>query len=222
MKTKPILFSTEMVQAILQDRKTQTRRTKGLYLFNVKPESFIYDGNHAADEEEDYDKNYHYMEMVDDKGKPSEFYIKVKCPYGKVGDILWVRETFTEWPKGKFWYKADTIIGEELGVWKPSIHMPKEACRLYLKITNFRIERLFDISKNDAIAEGVECKVIDGIKEFKNYLTQLHVFGKHSHPETPTVSFLSLWERINGTESVNSNPWVWVIEFEKCDKPLKF
>ena len=102
--------------------------------------------------------------------------------------------------------------------------MPKKAARLFLKIINIRVERLFEISEKDAIAEGVECKIVENMKEYRAYLVKEseHVFGKNSYPDTPECSFLELWEKINGNESVNSNPWVWVIEFERVEKPENF
>jgi len=102
--------------------------------------------------------------------------------------------------------------------------MPKEAARLFLKVTNIRVQRLFEITAQDAIAEGVECKIVENMKEYRAYLVKdsEHVFGKNSYPDTPECSFLELWEKINGNESVNSNPWVWVIEFERVEKPKNF
>ncbi len=220
VKTKPILFSTEMVQAILEGRKTQTRRTKGLEKVNENPDghtfsSFSIDNKNA---------NFKRLEGM---------WQGVDVPY-QCGDILWVRETvfdyknFREFPifsniKENYIYKAN---GHSIGChkWKPSIHMPKDAARLFLKITNIRVERLFEISEEDAIAEGIECKIVENLKEYRAYLVKdsEHVFGKNSYPDTPQCSFLELWERIYGKESVNSNPWVWVIEFERVEKPENF
>lgn len=224
VKTKPILYATEMVQAILEGRKTQTRRTKGLEEINKKPDFYRY--NRPCDQFDDFPKDCHIF--LDDKINTGAYI--VKCPY-EIGDILWVRETFTgiEQNDGKlkYHYKADSnwALDKALKIyWKPSIHMPKEAARLFLKITNIRVERLFEISEEDAISEGIECKIVENMKEYRAYLVKdsEHVFGKNSYPDTPQCSFLELWEKINGKESVNSNPWVWVIEFEKVDKPENF
>ena len=223
IKTKPILFSTEMVQAILEGRKTQTRREVkhglGKFMDNEDIKVSITDDG----------------EMVHFKSKGiGTSFMGLKSPYGKIGDILWVRETvfdyknFKQVPlfsniKENYIYKAD---GNFIGChkWKPSIHMPKDAARIFLRVTNIRVERLFEISEKDAIAEGVECKIVENIKEYRAYLVKEseHVFGKNSYPDTPECSFLELWEKINGNESVNSNPWVWVIEFEKVEKPENF
>lgn len=189
-KTKyhPILFSTPMVHAILEGRKTQTRRVvKDKLLQNATPDDDI------------------------------EFLLLTIIYKYKVGDVLWVRETFTQWPKGEFQYFVDTALGNELGKWKPSIHMPKEACRIFLKIKSIRVERLQDISEEDAIAEGIVFKNHSeaGIV-YKNYLKENAFFFY------PVKSFCSLWESINGDKSWDKNPFVWVYEFEQIEKPLDF
>lgn len=188
MKQTPILFSTPMVQAILAGRKTQTRRV-------VK------------------DK------MLQENTDPeTEEYLKLTtiCPYGYVGDVLWVRETFAkrdtpdaEWnPKWGYCYKADNDPLYEHKKFKPSIHMPKEACRVWLRVTNLRIERLHDISESDSIKEGVE---FEGEQPwYKDYVRKLKFFPFAN----PFYSFRSLWKSINGDDSWNANPWVWVVQFE--------
>lgn len=193
---KPILFSTPMVQAILAGRKTQTRRIckyqrneNGKYELTVNNEISELDYN-----------------LEGNDGNP---FIAEKH---QIGDILWVREIFIEWPKGEFQYKA-LAFGEELRKWKPSIHMPKKACRIFLEVTNVRCERLHDISEADAIAEGVEQENKDKGIMYKNYLKEnsFYLFAEKS--------FKSLWESINGKDSWQSNPWVWVYEFKKIEKP---
>lgn len=109
-----------------------------------------------------------------------------------VDDILWVKETFQKIEGNRYIYKADPIIWG--GKWKPSIFMPKDACRIKLRVINIRIERLHDISENDAISEGIN-DYTDGANSIK--------------------IFFNLWERINGKGSSELNPWVWVIEFER-------
>lgn len=204
MKESPILFSTPMVQAILADRKTQTRRimkrqpdARGVRTTNVMFE------------------DWHGVE--------------IKFPYGRVGDVLWVRETWCKIPQGPdsfgaYLYKS---MGDEpYGKWKPSIHMPKSASRIWLKITDIRVERLQDIGEEDAKAEGVEyCE--NGFygphksPGYRNYF-KTDIQGKHKDigPCTTAVaSFKTLWEVINGSESWEANPWVWVISFERIEKP---
>ena len=162
-------------------------------------------------------------------------------PKYQLGDILWVRETtcyvmldhahdLLEGARDKtqFVYKANVhsdwieYAKEKYGYkWKPSIFMPKEAARIFLRITDLRLERLQDISEEDAIAEGIERKYFDNVSfedvlYYKNYKTggweQSMLFvGRHS--------FQSLWESIHGEKSWFDNPYVWVISFEITDEP---
>jgi len=171
-KMKPILFSTPMVQAILRGQKWQTRRV-------VKPQPDSRGPRTANVLFEDW----HGKEIR---------------PKYNVGDILWVRETFRPKSHGMpigdpYEYRATALEdGNPTDEpWKPSIFMPKEACRLFLKVTNVRVERLQSISEADARAEGVYS--VD--------------------------SFFALWQKINGTESLAANPWVWAYEFEVTPKP---
>lgn len=211
MKERPILFSTEMVEAILDGRKTQTRRI-------VK----------QLENETNNNTSYRLANIIDrfslesipqivEAHKPDEWHSKypnpnpIICKYGQEGDILWVRET---WATGKhgtdgteYLYKAgsDDYFQDK---WKPSIHMPKEACRLRLKIKSIRIERLQEISEQDAIAEGIE---LIG-NRYKQYLqTRLD-----KTVENPIYSYMTLWESINGIGSWEKNLYVWVIEFERA------
>lgn len=193
----PLLFQTEMVQAVAEDRKTQTRRTRGLEgLDNHYFQSLVH---HA----------YGHFTFVD-KGNysPKKEDVKVATPpYGKPGDLLWVRETFTEWPKGSFQYRASTALGDELGLWKPSIHMPKAACRIWLMMEEIRVERVQDISEEDAVAEGV----LSSGGQYFHYL-------KKKWGPSPIHSFQSLWQSINGWNSWNQNPGVWVVKFRTLSK----
>lgn len=206
---KPILFSTEMTQAILEGRKTQTRRI-------IKPQPIFYGRNDERIAVEFRKNIFEFYDVM--RNDPFSILFSLK-PKFELGDIIWVRETFTEWPKGNFQYKATTENGEELGKWKPSIHMPKEAARIFLEVSNVRVERLQDISEDDAIAEGIKKTWInDDIKQcrFKNYIND----GKGS--KSPIDSFNSLWVSINGKDSWKANPWVWVYEFKVVEKPKDF
>lgn len=229
MKTKPILFSTPMVQAIINGTKTQTRRTKGLDNLNKNPDWFRYDGisNYI-------DHLYkHYFELVDLQGEPKEQYTSVDA-YVKAGDILWVRETFADATLGEklspktVAYKADYTneennLPKNKGIWKPSIFMPKEACRLWLKVTDVSVERLQDISEDDAIAEGARgsipidklCKHVDRCKNRYMHETLNNMSGHQ-------LGFLDIWADINGLEYWFANPWVWVYKFERCEMPKNF
>jgi len=203
MAIKPILFSTPMVQAILDGRKTQTRRII------------------------DVDSNFEYRGVIIGDGKRNGNHLfiigpnkwtEIKPKY-QPGDILWVRETWQQEARefenengkgwvftGKYIYRADgaqlPIGSEAFGKWKLSIHMPKEAARIFLKVTDVRVEKLQDISAKDAIAEGVESRLPDcGIAQSQ---------------------FQVLWQSIHGSDSWHSNPYVWVYSFEKVDRPVNF
>ncbi len=222
-KFRPILFSTPMVQAILENRKTKTRRTKGLEFINEMPDNFRYDG---INNEDDSYKGCYFFEYINTK-YPPETYAFVD-PVMNVGDVLWVRETFFDCEKfkqsplfsqeGNFIYKAtNDFIGEHK--WKPSLFMPKEACRIFLKVKSIKVERLQDISEEDAKMEGAKSYLkVDDMKKLKglgNWIIprpfSMYQFG-----------FLSIWCTINGCESWLQNPFVFVYEFERIEKPLDF
>lgn len=210
-----------MVQGINENRKTQTRRTKGLEEINKNPELYRYDGI-CTDEDDSY-QGSHFFEYINNQGKPLETYHPIDCPYN-VGDVFWVRETFCgiiqKDESTKYHYKANSnwALKEALKIiWKPSLFMPKKACRFFLKIKSIRAERLQDISEEDAIAEGIEIvgKSANGLTLYKEY----HLSVPNFHPVT---SFRSLWISINGIDSWMESPFVWVYEFERINKPLNF
>lgn len=215
---KPILFSTPMVQAILRGEKTQTRR-------KIKHKNIIEEVRpvmKCVENENDWSK---YI-LTDEFGE--DFLIKPKY---KIGDILWVRETWHpkrhNMPTGwKYEYKA---TAKEDGnptdePWKPSIFMPKDACRIFLKVKKVRVERLEDITKEDAINEGIEKWQQQGCTRYKSYVKPMVGFWD-TYDSTGAVhpaiaSFRSLWAKINGFDNLNSNPWVFVYEFERTDTPF--
>lgn len=221
---KPILFQTAMVQSILSGRKTQTRRI-------VKFSSYTNDDPPCAD---------WIKSAVNIKGNIWKFtdqpnndgnYAYAKCPYGKVGDILYVRETYLdeedyacsdydpEDPESgsRFSYKADCPEHQwPLVKWKPSLFMPKAAARLFLKITEIRIERLQDISEKDAKAEGIEvADRIQGHPLYRNYIRKGAVWN------SAVNSYSTLWDAINGKDAWEQNPFVWVISFQPIDNPFQ-
>jgi hypothetical protein len=205
---RPILFQTEMVKAILEGRKTQTRRDNKIAnqwdpIWQVSKES---DQSWCMRTGSQYSVPY------------------FKCPYGQPGDMLWVRETWgqpyleEDLANCKYLYKADwnainqvkqAIVGER---WKPSIHMPKSASRIWLMIEDIRVERVQDINESDARAEGVA--YIKSDKFFHTgYLNYLKRDLDDPNYMLAMNSFASLWIMINGEESWNENPWVWVVQF---------
>jgi len=215
MKERPILFKAEMVRALLDGRKTQTRRI-------VKPQPIP---NHRG--------QFKFDTMTDDEGIESYWYIDplwgpVRCPYGQPGDRLWVKETHLYVGPGSgsdlpdyvaearnpvnhtpdnCWYRAD---GDDVDVtWKPSIHMFRGLSRILLEIVNVRVERLQDISEEDALAEGVS----DGDWiEHKGKMTHFNVVVS-KNAATAREAYCALFESINGSGSWDANPWVWVVEF---------
>lgn len=214
-KERPILFSTPMVQAILEGRKTMTRR---VVKDEPKGEPWIF-----SNMEEDH--AWFKWNL------PPSSFVSRKCPYGQAGDILWVRETWCDYndgyseehahlksPEPHYLYRADCKEFEKAKIWRPSIFMPRSACRLRLKITDIKVERLQDISEEDAIAEGIEWKIkypeeSPNTKYYRDYLfADRLAFGIGFKAKQ---SFRSLWHKINGEESWNANPWVWVVSFQK-------
>jgi hypothetical protein len=217
-KEKPILFSADMVRAILDGRKTQTRRLSGLEDVNKSPDIWRFNKVGILD----------YMTKPRYKGRfgayfeteslePNTLHIcPVTCPYGKPGDLLWVRETWglydTEPKDGPekaiIFYRASDGDNYELRyqLWRPSIFMPRWASRITLEITGVRVERLQDISEGDAISEGVR-----------------HAFPSQDDNRPPAsydiAAFAQLWDSINAKRgySWSSNPWVWVIEFQRAE-----
>lgn len=243
MKELPILFSTPMVQALLEGRKTKTRRMRGLEEVNKHPDWYWLSGENYIDK-----KGRFCQKIFSDKGNKI-----VVCPYGQPGDLLWVMESWrivawdfedgqalVEYKNGdKEWQfypdakdDSDWLIKhvdylENIGCikqdeehfvrtnkpipFKPSIHMPKTFCRIFLRITNIRVERLQDITEADSIAEGIEDLTFGENLSFKDYL-------HNKHPLTPIASFKSLIESLNGIRSWEANPWVWVVSFEVVSK----
>lgn len=188
MKERPILFSTPMVQAILAGRKTMTRRIVKVngYTVDSPDESLI----ELRDNELNEEGTINYLST----GGLSGGY---PCPYGKKGTTLWVRETFAihGHTTKSFIYKADGFAEyQDAGVkWKPSIFMPRAACRILLEITNIKVERVADISEKDAKKEGIEYSFENHPEgAWKDYLQNefIHLF--------PSESFQSLWQYING------------------------
>jgi hypothetical protein len=224
-KFHPILFATPMVQAILEGRKYQTRRTKGLESINEKPDAWKHVGIAAFGNIALQKNDFRIYQCFEEKATGKQQL--VKCPY-ELDDVLWVRETFGIGSRGSVIYKAnydDTQFNSKEWKWKPSLFMPKEGCRIFLKIKSIRVERLQDISEEDAIAEGIQMTVIDNIKEYKNYTAESKEFTRYndfSYPECAIPSFFSLWESINGKESLEKNPFVWVYQFQQIEKPLDF
>lgn len=221
MAIKPILFNTEMVRAILDGRKTCTRRSVSSRQFlgmlpdkckNAAPDEFL-KGKRMMFKP--------YCDMTDAELIMTAY----KAPYKyEPGDILYVRETWCALPVNEaghmrghsvYYYKADGDLRPEgwRGKWKPSIHMPKEAARIWLRVTDVRVERLQDVTEDGAKAEGA----IDNrgfIHSPENEYDSIHTAREH---------FAEIWNSTIKKSDLDcygwdANPWVWVIEFERCEK----
>lgn len=196
MAIKPILFNTEMVRAILEGRKSCTRRI-------IKPQP---QGYFEVSEEPLY--------IYDTDGKQG----KITPPY-QPGDILYVRETWKQAPNGYYYYEdwqRNDIA--DVTKWKPSIHMPKKATRIWLKVMNVRVERLQEITDEQAKREGIQ------YDECPTGFTWKQETDMHNCYTTPIGAMQALWNSTIKKSDLDQhgwdvNPWVWVIEFERCEKP---
>lgn len=193
MNEKPILFSGEMVRAILDGRKVMTRRV-------MKPQPNLADGKWR----------FNGRTWEKHLGYPIGHDVPLS-PYGRPGDLLWVRETWGVGMPYHHWkpsqipqsahieYRATSKVADTFHAWKPSIFMPRWASRLTLRVTAVKVERVQDITTGDAIMEGCPADMWDG--------------GQ------PLDWFSVLWDSVNSKRgySWDSNPWVWVVEFERVD-----
>lgn len=232
MKERPILFNGAMVRAILASTKTQTRRV-------LKPQTASVERwKHG---EQTSDTSARYAVLRDDSGKGWATCGPFRCPYGQPGDRLWVRETWMDLQgtgvevrtgdRSRYAYGADTPPGsygdeqrKSYGLkWRPSIHMPRAASRITLENTSVRVERLNDISESDALAEGI-LSVRSQAWDREHFATWRGQFEEAVSAGTkppigpsPKTAFAALWQQINGPDSWNSNPWVWVVEFKRVE-----
>ena len=211
-RERPILFAGPMVRAILEGRKTVTRRP-----LNARSLKLIDYGAQAGE--------CHYLPDSGPLHPNSVQYYTDFCPYGQPGDRLWVRETTkadysthdgvvlslyaADNEPVLYWDEDDGDPIQAVSHWdyprdfRPSIHMKRSACRLLLEITAVRVERLQDINDEQAIAEGID----------------VHPSGFYGNGcISAGGAFLELWESINGAGSWNTNPWVWVIEFKRIEQ----
>lgn len=213
MADRPILFSAPMVRAILAGTKTQTRRAhapRGLGFIGCCC------GGSAARWVADGDR-WHCATCGGGARLTATDVEYLRCPYGQPGDRLWVREAWARTQiaqdatgSGMVVYREGDNRTDYGGPWKPGIHMPRAASRITLEVTGVRVERLQDISEDDAQAEGV-VRTQDGGWGLPA--------GEHYHCDDPRHSYLSLWEAINGAGSVEANPWVWAVEFRRAEEP---
>lgn len=222
MRERPILFSAPMVRAILEGRKTQTRRV-------VKRIPWRPGVNPDFSQAREF-SNAGEFRIAGSEEMTTGF----RCPYGQPGERLWIRETWMpgysheadheKGPQVSLLYRADNTEqrvaapsyelaerwdrdfsedGDHPPNWRPSIHMPRWACRLVLEVTGVRVERLHGISDQDCIAEGCA----GGHDSIPNY----------RYNALPSEHFRWLWNSINGPDAWDANPWVWVVEFKRLE-----
>lgn len=206
MAIKPILFNMEMVRAILDGKKSCTRRINKDANDYVVPDMEFYDP----------EKRTYAVHNYADKEHTDKLSIAERtCPICP-GDILYVRESYSELSFG-YVYKADGENIDHLGnviKWHPSIHMPKEAARIWLKVTDVRVERLQEMTLKDFKAEGI----------YDDYKTYSETYTDHLRQIAYPKVFARLWNSTIKKSDLDrygwdASPWIWVIEFERCEKP---
>lgn len=231
-KEIPILFNTDMLSAILDGRKTMTRRGSGLKEINKSPDSWSWGDAHGGAAPYNMYVDAHGLWFVFWNAGTAKY---IKCPYGKPGDVLYVREKTRKYLNEQYEevleYATDDTTplvmhdgdgftmyrkdgSEKYIPWKPGIHMPKSAARIWLEVVSVRVEQLHNISHEDAVNEGIY-KEWDGSHHwYRNYLRNDVKDEAYMMMNAPRSSFKTLWKSINGIESWNANPWVWVVEFK--------
>lgn len=246
MRERGMIFNDEMVRAVLEGRKTQTRR-----IIQSPAKNMQASGQKVIDYREPGDKWYgeHVFSMRNQSGTWCDYtkdQFLAKCPFGAVGDRLWVRETWMpDAPRDGTWAdvefygckgsplsmiperfrKPEHCIhraswdGSEMVGWTPSIHMPRWASRITLEITGVRVERLNSINYRDAVREGL-------VQEEYNWHSSEYPLDdiafrtsreSKRRYSSPQECFKDLWQSIYGEESWQANPWVWVIEFKRVE-----
>ncbi|TGK36243.1 hypothetical protein [Leptospira andrefontaineae] len=215
MKEKSIIFSEQLIPSVIDGSKTVTRRTTRLDKINECPDDW---------ELHSTENGWTYVFV--NRWSGERFEIKPKSVYGNIGGELWVRETWRSmgfdadypkydmliqykdeqhrWVRFRGGYKLFAFAG-----WKPSIHMPREASRIQLEITNLRVERLNSISIQDAKAEGIQIEEGEVVHSYgEGLISATNVTG------LPILKYALLWDHLHGKGEWKKNPWVWVIDFK--------
>lgn len=199
-----------MILPTLADIKNVTRRMNGLKEINKAPSNFFHPVHIGSD---------HGLSMFRISMVGQYPHTIVNCPYGKVGDVLWVRENYAvgkEFNKvpprdlasdTRWYYEADGAFPMHVGRCRPSIHMPFVAARIFLEIVGIKLERLSEITPESAVAEGIDRRGYATI-EYRHYL-------KDKWGPSPVHSYQTLWVLLNGQESLDADPWVWVVTFKR-------
>lgn len=217
MRERPILMTAQNAQRCHEGTKTQTRRTNGLKKVN---------GSGPWDYPQMQSSGIAIF-LDSTQANPYNNALEVTCPYGVVGDRLWIREAhriivleneqeLIDYKGGPVKRMRDIL---DMSGWLPSIHMRREYCRTVVELTEIRVERLQEISEEDAIAEGVTC--LGGVNgtydrdDFSGCWTNYSSTETAAYWNSPIGSYHSLWDSINGVGSWALNPWVWVLTFQK-------
>lgn len=227
---KPILFNTEMVKAILDGRKSVTRRIVKELPVDAEFAGWLTDSTSPEDTKDIGKAAFKTKEPTEKCG------CVFRKPLCEIGDILYVRETWKEYAPYKYMYKADGEqkdcsnlwegINANLGVWSPSIHMPTIAARIFLLVTNVRVERLQDITVNEIKKEGALnfCSDCTHVNDYCGEMVHVSENCSLAYEGDAKVCFHYLWDSTIDMknhwmdQSWGANPWVWVIEFERISK----
>ncbi|MEA5003838.1 MAG: hypothetical protein VB081_10100 [Christensenella sp.] len=239
---KPILFNTEMVRAILEGRKTVTRR-----IVKHQPDRQMPEDHNICRQPGAWDgkqfRDLWYMDTIEQNPFRQKRWFESFAPYDK-GEILYVRETwaqttdlFGEFPQ--YVYSADYMDADlqmDTGSdeiqsdfpacikWHPSIHMPKEAARIFLRVADVNVERLQDITEQDIHKEGVITEICKECLQYTDCQPQREVDVFCGGYEQLAETFADLWDRTIKKQDLDrcgwdANPWIWVTEFGRCEKP---
>lgn len=213
MTERPIIFSGEMVRTILDERKTQTRRA-----IKLQPE-WNYPGNYTRGAVTHFHQLRKSWVTTVGFGAACESWVFGKCPYGEIGDLLYVREAWAHEPNDCendpncglpshiYFRETEVSNGTFASVahwrWRPSIHMPKWAARIWLILNDVRVEKLQEILPAGVIAEGIQTTL-------RGYDAESHLYEQ----------FRNLWNSLNAKRGYgwDMNPWVWVLEFERVEE----
>lgn len=215
-KLTPLLMKDFLVAQTLKGLKTQTRRLNGLEEINNNLSVYNYDPAQ--------------QKFIRKDGNPTT--VVTKYPYGKLGDVIWVRESvrllhhiifnsreayeYRDGSNSLYEIPEDAGGGIPMSNWKPSMYMPKQACRLFLEITDIRPERLQEITEEDAKEEGIFYSAHDN--SYYGQKGNANTWGS----DFPKIAFLKLWDFVNGKDANLLNPWVWRIQFKQIPKPANW